>query len=341
MFGLRTPPASVVAPPALPGPPLSPFPPAQAAGPPALVVQQAAATLPPATVYVPPMPAGLVGAHVPLPWQRAMASMYGPDFRYSSNVQAAAHSALAADMTPLLVVLRCGGGKTTLPVCRAKVYPQRIQVLVVPLVALLDEHFCTLTAAGVKAIIYDDSTTIIDNRQVIVVSADKFFQIAFLELLGKVNLRGILDYIFFDECHVVLQQAHFRPALKAFVDIQRTCSRLVFLSATLPPRDLDRFKAAFNLSHVIVLREPTNRPNIRYTVEGVKPGISLEQAAIQAFARLAADFGPDDRAIIYSDNFWSFFTVKNLSAPRFARAPLLPCPQDPVPGSSIGLGQVP
>jgi hypothetical protein len=48
---------------------------------------------------------------------------------------------------------------------------------------------------------------------------------------------------------------------------------------------------------------------------------------------LAPGTNRTDKPRNVSDNFWSFFTVKNLSAPRFARAPLLPCPQDPVPGS--------
>lgn len=71
-----------------------------------------------------------------------------------------------------------------------------------------------------------------------------------------------------DECHTVLDsQPDFRPKMKAAGALMiKRGVQMIYLTATLRPADQEEFFSIVKAQDVKIIRGPTTRPNIRYSV---------------------------------------------------------------------------
>jgi hypothetical protein len=161
-----------------------------------------------------------------------------------------------------IAVLPTGHGKSLLFLATAKAVQMKIIVVVVPLEALVRNHLKACQEAGVIAEEYtassfDDAS----QTKVVFVSAEVATSIPFNRGLesNKANVHAII----MDEIHLLTTS--FRPIMSKFVVLTAHGLPLIGATATLPPRMRRQVSAICNVQFPII-RMPTPRPNIKYTV---------------------------------------------------------------------------
>lgn len=107
---------------------------------------------------------------------------------------------------------------------------------------------------------------------------------------------GQIDRVVLDEAHLPFStfEGNFRTNL---INLRKLFSSApcLFLSATVPPSLLDKFCDYYNISHIAVIRAPTNRPNIEYSVIRCGPAMSMVGTVLQE----NKEFIGSGRVIIY------------------------------------------
>ena len=92
---------------------------------------------------------------------------------------------------------------------------------------------------------------------------------SFADFVNAKMLNQQLERVIIDECHTVLQSTKkFRPKVLQLRDLISRQTQVVCLTATLPPRREPAFMSVMDMEpdEVSIIREPTTRPNIRYSV---------------------------------------------------------------------------
>src|SRR5208283_4211107 len=116
------------------------------------------------------------------------------------------------------------------------------------------------------------------------------------------RLRGTyqLDRVVMDECHVVLDSGpNFRPKLRALgEEMVQWGTQLIFLTATLPPKDEEEFFKAMRIPPGCVpFRGPTTRGNIQYQVQEVEGDII--EAVCQLVKEKLEQYAAPSKIIVY------------------------------------------
>ena len=93
-----------------------------------------------------------------------------------------------------------------------------------------------------------------------------------------------LDRIVVDECHLTMVATEYRPSIIELTTIRSLRTQFVYLIATLPPSIRVEFEERNYLYYPIVIRVPSNRPNIFYIVHKIdaRAGSLLKQAIAEA-----------------------------------------------------------
>jgi superfamily II DNA helicase RecQ len=93
-----------------------------------------------------------------------------------------------------------------------------------------------------------------------------------------------LDRIVINECYLTVVAIEYRPSIIELIAIRSLRTQFVYLTATLPPSIRAEFEERNYLYHPIVIRAPSNRPNIFYIVRKIDThaGSLLKQAAAKA-----------------------------------------------------------
>jgi superfamily II DNA helicase RecQ len=123
----------------------------------------------------------------------------------------------------------------------------------------------------------------------------------FLNYAQGLALQQQLDRIIVDECHLTITASSYRPSMALLGwHLRQVPTQTVWLTATLPPALQEQFIQQNRLVRPRVIRESTNRPNIRYLVHHV-PG-PYRQLLAHAVA-LAQAYRPQaaarDKLILY------------------------------------------
>jgi superfamily II DNA helicase RecQ len=93
-----------------------------------------------------------------------------------------------------------------------------------------------------------------------------------------------LDRIMVNECHLTVVAAEYRPSIIELTAIRSLRTQFVYLTATLPLSIQAEFEERNYLYYPIVIRVPSNRPNIFYMVRKIdaRAGSLLKQAIVEA-----------------------------------------------------------
>lgn len=228
---------------------------------------------------------------------RAMLGQAAADFRPG---QEAVVRAICRGQPRVLQIVGTGGGKSLSFMLPAYAGHGGVTVVVLPLVALRDDLVRRCEQAQVRAAVWRSSRAeaMDPDAALVFTTPESVAGGGFQSYMQRLRTTGRLDRIVVDECHMMLEVprenartgARFReafaqlgPALAEF-----GCP-LVFLTATLPPRDEAAF---FDVAGVawpppVVFRSPTTRAQIRYVVRAYAAGRDDEpearlMAAVQA-----------------------------------------------------------
>jgi len=225
----------------------------------------------------------------------------GATFR---SVQKPAMQAIMQHKSPVVVVMGTGAGKSVLFMLPASV-SSGLTVVVVPLVALRGDMKARCDASNIVSAEWD-SRRPHEWAQIMFVTPEAAVGEAFGHFINRQRLMGRLDRIVIDECHVVLDSVGgFRSRMLALRQLVRAETQMVYLTATLRPRDEQQFIEVMGLpgkQQCEWFRGKTTRKNIRYSiheyeVEGEGEG---EEEAVRALVtRLRRKYPPPGQIVVY------------------------------------------
>jgi superfamily II DNA helicase RecQ len=229
----------------------------------------------------------------------------GSPVTYKSPKQEEALYAVVRGVSPLIVVLPTGGGKTLLPVAAAvldnDVVHQEssrpsVTILIMPFRALVEDMLVRLHKASVKAVEWQAGAEgEYENRRmpvsIVLISADHvgYYSGQFLSYAALLARQGVLRRVVIDECHVAITADLWLTALRNLKDIRLLLCQHMLLTATLPPSLEGQLRETMLLPGATVLRaETTQRLSVRYTVIRCQQHAELQAMAVR-LARMLMD----------------------------------------------------
>jgi superfamily II DNA helicase RecQ len=221
----------------------------------------------------------------------------GATFR---SVQKPAIQAIMQHKSPVVVVMGTGAGKSVLFMLPASV-SSGLTVVVVPLVALRGDMKARCDALNIVSAEWD-SRRPHEWAQIMFVTPESAVGEAFGHFINRQRLMGRLDRIVMDECHAVLDSVGgFRSRMLALRQLVRVETQMVYLTATLRPRDEEQFIELMGLPGKQQggwFRGKTTRKNIGYSIH--EYDVEEEEDAVRALvARLQRKYPPPSQIVVY------------------------------------------
>lgn len=213
-------------------------------------------------------------------------SMLGKPDAHLQTKQRIALDMVVQGRSPILQVLRTGGGKSITFLLPAFSQPKGATIVIVPFIALQEDIAARCKKAKITCDIWQAGKAC--GGSIVLVSPESFATGGFQDFLHRLGEQHRLDRIVLDECHLVLDATYdFREQLRTIGPrLNATATQLVFLTATMPPRDEGEF---WHLLHqepgqATIVRDSTRRDNISYNVD-LMP--NREQTCIARVIQLA------------------------------------------------------
>jgi len=171
----------------------------------------------------------------------------------------------------VVVVLATGSGKTLIVMVAAVLEGAGTTIVVLPTVALRGNMLSRLAGVGLKPVLWAPGET--RSGSLVLVSAEAACKMSFLEYAQRLEARQKLDRIVVDECHLTITATYWRSMRELGSFVRQVRTQMVWLTATLPPDLEPTFTERNMLMRPRIVRESTNRPNIRYLIHRYKgPG---------------------------------------------------------------------
>lgn len=178
----------------------------------------------------------------------------------------------------VVIVIGTGSGKSLIFMVGASVADARTTILVLPMVALRVDMLRRFHQVGIRPSIWPANTK--ESASVVIVSAEAACTQAFLEYAHLLVSRQELDRIVVDECHLTITASDYRPCMAQLGwYIRQIRTQTVWLTATLPPAMEEGLVEHNRLVRPRMVRESTNRRNIKYMVSIEKGPAGLVEAA--------------------------------------------------------------
>ncbi|WKT53608.1 Helicase superfamily 1/2, ATP-binding domain [Fusarium oxysporum f. sp. vasinfectum] len=163
----------------------------------------------------------------------------------------------------VVVVLATGSGKTLIFMVGAALEGSATTILILPTVALSGNMLGRLDKVALKHYIWHPGSR--RSAPIVIVSAEAACTESFLEYANQLCSRQQLDRIVVDECHLTITAGSYRRSMSQLAwRVRQIRTQTIWLTATLPPVYQELFIEHNKLVRPHVIRESTNRPNIRY-----------------------------------------------------------------------------
>lgn len=228
--------------------------------------------------------------------------MYGPDAKYKSAWQEKAVQAVMSGLTPVIVVLGTGEGKSLLYMMQQRLPGAGTTVLVVPLVALKQDTAHKCKKLGIDCLVWDHAIGGRIGSELVLVSVERALSNEFQQELEALSSAGRLSSIVVDECHLVLTASSYRWKMMDVREFRKFGCQMVFLTATLPQYMMASFCDRLLLASPVVVRGPTMRRDIQYETMPCVHANLVKQTASLVRSLLKLDMYVDEgeaRLVIY------------------------------------------
>jgi superfamily II DNA helicase RecQ len=201
---------------------------------------------------------------------RRLEALQGPGARFRGT-QEAAISAIMMGHSPVVMIAGTGTGKTMAIMLPASSVSGGTTIAIVPLCALQGNLHSRCEQAQISSVIWSSQRPH-DSASIVFVTPESAVTKTFAGFMNRLQEMYRLDRIVFDECHTALDGSpSFRRQLQDLGKLALRGVQMVYLTATLPPREEDEF---YRLAHiqpdqVYQFRGCTTRPNVAYQVTTV------------------------------------------------------------------------
>jgi Lhr-like helicase len=179
----------------------------------------------------------------------------------------------------VVLVIGTGSGKTLVVMIGAAIADAGTTILVLPMVALRGDMLRRFHEVGIRPLIW--SVDCQRSASLVIVSAEAACTRGFLEYCHILVSKQKLDRIVVDEGHLTITARNYRLCMAQLGwYVRQIRTQTVWLTATLPPVMEEEFIEHNKLVKPRIIRESTNRPNIKYMVSfETGPGALIERAA--------------------------------------------------------------
>jgi hypothetical protein len=179
----------------------------------------------------------------------------------------------------VVLVIGTGSGKTLGVMIGTAMSEATTTILILPMVALRADMLRRFHAVGIRYLVW--SVDCKQTASLVIVSAEAACSQSFLEYAHVLVSKQKLDRIVLDECHLTITASDYRPCMAQLGwYVRQVRTQTVWLTATLPPAMQEEFIEHNKLVQPRIIRESTNRPNIKYMVRlETGTGTLIERAA--------------------------------------------------------------
>lgn len=210
----------------------------------------------------------------------AMLPLFDPTItRFRSQEQACALHAVMQRRDHQLVILPTGGGKTLLWMLPAKLrWQHQVVIIIIPYVALRVD--CERRCSGLRLQYTQWSAQSSPQSGVVFVAVENAITQTFYEYMASLVAVQKLALIVLDECHLVLTAATYREGFPSLHRLLGLGVPFLFLTATLPPHLVERFKSTLQISQLNIIRRSNDYKRIRISVNIVHSRRTRLSAAV-------------------------------------------------------------
>lgn len=206
----------------------------------------------------------------------------------------------------VLVVGPTGCGKTFVALIPAVLErsQNKITVIVVPLISLLDDYKRRLDEFGVPYHVYSPTHTPVEgispNVRIILTTINRVATITFQRTMKTIHLKTPIARIVADEAHYALT-AGFRPEYDNIETVRFMDVPLLLMSATVPPHLEETLVGMYQLTRPYVsVRGSTERDKTMYEVlQPSKTQEDLCNRAVNIVMDTLATLRPRDRILVF------------------------------------------
>ncbi|KAI9035706.1 uncharacterized protein KD926_002987 [Aspergillus affinis] len=231
-------------------------------------------------------------------WQEFMQN---DQVTFFSPEQAQALHLFLSRVPYLIMILPTAGGKTTLFLLGASLATSRTTILVAPLVALKQDLHQKALKLGLSVGVYEEnpeSTSEPSPSRILLISIESVATPAFFSYAKALIAKNQLDYIIFDECHLIPLAKNYRKVMNRIRQVTCLPAPMVFASATLPSHLERDLLQTLGLIHPVRIRANINKPSLFYGVKQVPTGIDLDMVALDLIRHFSERY-PDQKTIIF------------------------------------------
>ncbi|KAH0548035.1 hypothetical protein GP486_008223 [Trichoglossum hirsutum] len=213
--------------------------------------------------------------------------------------QHAVLQAIIANKSPIILVMRTGGGKSLMFMLPASIREAGTTVVITPLIALKQDMQRRCRELGLECIAWSARRKIHDTC-ILLVTPESAVSQGFMNHLRKLQAMDRLDRIVIDECHVLLNtRLDFRRKLQKLRKMVEFTVQLVLLTATLPPSKEAELLSMISIEAPLMFRDMTSRHNIVYTVQQYDAKDIEQQVKAIVSNRLQQYAEDNSRIIVY------------------------------------------
>ena len=209
--------------------------------------------------------------------QAKLETMLGPGAQFRGK-QRPAIDAVMQGQSPVMVIMGTGGGKSMLFMLPAACSHGGCTVVIVPLVALQGDLQERCEKAMISSVVWD-SRKPYESTSIVFVTPESAVSKTFAGFINRLQELRQLDRIVIDECHTILEgKSNFRPKLRQLGQLVLHGAQMIYLTATLPPRDEDEFRRLMYIpaNGLQTFRDRTTRRNVEYQVRDIEIPESTE-----------------------------------------------------------------
>jgi superfamily II DNA or RNA helicase len=226
--------------------------------------------------------------------------MMGPEAQFRGG-QEEVIRAIVHGESPVMQIVGTGGGKSLSFMLPAFSSPGGTTIVISPMVALGEDMRRRCEAARIDSWIWDWGVAP-RAASIVFVTPEAAHAEGFHTFVERLRQRQQLDRVVVDECHLVLDSGReFRAKMRQTGRVlQQFSTQLVFLTATLAPRDEREFYEVMRVqgARVRLFRSATTRRNIRYRARSVR-GQGGEEGAAVGEVRAALARYASGKVIVY------------------------------------------
>src|SRR5277367_6555500 len=211
--------------------------------------------------------------------------------------------AIMTGQSPIVSIMATGQGKSLSFMLPAYCISGGTTVVIIPLCSLQEDLERRCKEARIECVQWD-SRKPHETASIVLVTPESAVTKTFNTYINRLRGTYQLDRVVIDECHVVLDSGpDFRPKLRALgAEMVQWGTQLIFLTATLPPKDEDEFSKAMRIpqEYVHMFRGPTTRRNIRYQVQEVEGDIV--EAICEVVKKKLDQYATPSKIVVYGSS---------------------------------------